>query len=131
MGGKLERTDLTALLRWPRAFGANDRQRAWERSHAGTALHPVGGGERARADENHQPPAAGMQLAPILAGEIDHRETGGRQAFVEPLARLDVAGADQQPGEVVQPGIVPTSSSVRTLGSVFFTSARMRSMPAL
>ena len=47
-----------------------------------------------------------MELLPIVAGEIDHREPGGRQSLVEPLARLDVARGDQQPGGLVQPWIV-------------------------
>src|SRR5262245_49285697 len=70
------------------------------------ALNPTGGLQRAGADETLEPPAVRMHLAPVLAGKIDHRQARGWQIFVEPLARLDVAAGDQQPGEVVQPGIV-------------------------
>src|SRR6266446_1451198 len=62
--------------------------------------------QRARAHETLEPSAVGMQLAPILAGKIDHREAGRRQPFIEPLARLDVARGDQPPRRVMQPRIV-------------------------
>ena len=48
-----------------------------------------------------------MELAPILAGEIDHGQARGRQTLAQALARLDIAGRDQDARDLVQAGIVP------------------------
>src|SRR5215831_19719527 len=78
--------------------------REWGKPHARS--DPIGLRQRAGADETLEPAAMGMQLAPILAGKIDDREAGRRQAFVEPLAGLDVAGGDETPRRLMQPRIV-------------------------
>src|SRR6476660_3337238 len=67
---------------------------------------PIGVRQHAWRHEVLDPAALLMQLAPILAGEIDHHQRGGRQTFVEPLARLHVAGGNQQSGTVVQAGVM-------------------------
>src|SRR5215831_11851939 len=67
---------------------------------------PIGLCQRAGADEALEPPAVGMHLAPILAGEIDHSKPRRRQPLVEPLAGFDVARGDQPPRRVMQPRIV-------------------------
>ena len=54
-------------------------------------LVPSGVRERAGTDETLQPAAAGMHLAPVLSGEVDHGKAGRRQPLIEPLARLDIA----------------------------------------
>src|SRR5262249_60135484 len=69
--------------------------REWGKPHARS--DPIGLRQRAGADEALEPPAVGMHLAPILAGEIDHDEAGGRQPLIEPLAGFDVARGDQAP----------------------------------
>ena len=61
--------------------------------------------ERGLTKRSSRPPW-GCSLRQVLAGKIDHREAGGRQSFIEPLARLDVARGDQQPRQLVQPRIV-------------------------
>src|SRR5262249_45186862 len=48
----------------------------WGKPQARSGL--VGLGQRPRRHETLQPAAAGMQLAPALSGEIDHRQPGRR-----------------------------------------------------
>jgi hypothetical protein len=66
----------------------------------------MGFGQRARADETLEPSALGVHLAPAFGGKLDHRETSGRQSFIEAFAGLDITRGDQQPRDVVQAGIV-------------------------
>src|SRR5215469_1164666 len=91
---------------WPR--GANGPPPALAPTgQAPRALSdPIGLCQRAGAHEALEPSAVGMQLAPILAGKIDHREAGRRQPLIESLAGLDVARGDQPPRRVMQPRIV-------------------------
>src|SRR5262245_31536501 len=89
---------------WRRAPRALFDWREWGKPHARS--DPIGLRQRAGADEALEPPAVGMHLAPILAGEIDHGEPGGRQPLIEPLAGFDVARGDQPPRRVMQPRIV-------------------------
>src|SRR5215475_13517164 len=51
--------------------------REWRRAPRALS-DPIGLRQRAGADEALEPPAVGMHFAPILAGEIDHGEPGGR-----------------------------------------------------
>ncbi|MGZ3293980.1 MAG: hypothetical protein ACXU9D_12010 [Xanthobacteraceae bacterium] len=48
----------------------------------------------------------GTNLAPIVHGNIDDGEAGLRQPLVYPLARLDIAGRNQQPRNFMQARIV-------------------------
>src|SRR5437762_3993945 len=63
--------------------------------------------QRARGHESLEPAAVGMELAPILAGEIDHGEARGRETLAQAFARLDIAGGDQDARDLVQARIVP------------------------
>ena len=51
--------------------------REWDKPY-GVPSNPIGLRQRAGADETLEPPAVRMHLAPVLAGEIDHGEPGGR-----------------------------------------------------
>ena len=48
-----------------------------------------------------------MELPPVIGREFNHCKSRGRHPLIEPLARLDIAGGDQQPRGFVQPGVVP------------------------
>ena len=63
--------------------------------------------KRFRGDEAFKATALGMQLAPVVEGEIDDNEAGCRQFFPQPLTGLHVAGRDQHHRELVEAGIVP------------------------
>ena len=65
--------------------------------------------QRFRCDEAFEPTALGMQLAPVVEGEIDDNEAGCRQLFPQPLSSLHVAGRDQHHREIVKARIVPNN----------------------
>src|SRR5262245_52446975 len=55
--------------------------------------------QRARNHEAIEPAAARVQFSPFVEREVDHREPGGREFLDQALARLDIAGGDQQARE--------------------------------
>src|SRR5262245_43356309 len=62
--------------------------------------------ERLRGHEPLKPATLGMQLRPVVEGEIDDDKAGCRQLFPQSLARLNISGSDQGNGEFVQTGIM-------------------------
>ena len=57
-------------------------------------------------DEPVEPPEAASQPRPIVERKLDDDQARGWQFFIDALARVDGAGADQLHGEIVQAGIV-------------------------
>src|SRR5262249_4065130 len=89
---------------WGKPHARHFDGREWGKPHARS--DPIRPCQRGGAHEALEPSAVGMQLAPVLAGKIDHREAGRRQPLIESLAGLDVARGDQPPRRVMQPRIV-------------------------
>src|SRR6185312_17369207 len=70
-----------------------------------------------RRDEALQPAGPRMQLAPVVDGEMDDDEAGGRQVLAQSLAHLDVARSDQRQHHLVQARIVANhQQSMRNVG---------------
>src|SRR3984957_12560649 len=65
-----------------------------------------GSADQTRRDVSFEPAGAVMEFRPVVEGEIDHDQPGGRQFFVEAFTGFDVARADQFGGEIVQSRIV-------------------------
>src|SRR5215472_7360105 len=97
----------SAVAQAPGRGAPTGRPPLWrQRGKPHSLSDPIGLCQRAGAHEALEPSAVGMQLAPVLAGKIDHREAGRRQPLIESLAGLDVARGDQPPRRVMQPRIV-------------------------
>jgi len=72
----------------------------------GVIVSTCRGAQGFRGDEAFEPAALRMQLAPIVEGEIDDNEPGGRELFPQPFSGLHVARCNQHYCEIVEARIM-------------------------